>query len=194
MKKILSAISAIALLAACTSKQPAGEVTDVQTLKSPDGNMEMTFHLTAEGTPQYALNYGDQQVILPSNLGFEFRGVLKAQKLVYNSDGTISKEDREPCYSFYDGFEVENVETSTFDETWEPVWGEEAKIRNHYNELLVNLVQTSSEKKMAIRFRLYDDGLGTLEEISKLPNFLLTGKSSHAMLTVLRHLIQLVHP
>ena len=160
MKKILSAISAIALLAACTSKQPAGEVTDVQTLKSPDGNMEMTFHLTAEGTPQYALNYGDQQVILPSNLGFEFRGVLKAQKLVYNSDGTISKEDREPCYSFYDGFEVENVETSTFDETWEPVWGEEAKIRNHYNELLVNLVQTSSEKKMAIRFRLYDDGLG----------------------------------
>ena len=160
MKKILSAISAIALLAACGTSKPAGEVTDVQTLKSPDGNMEMTFHLTAEGTPQYALNYGDQQVILPSNLGFEFRGVLKAQKLVYNADGTISKEDREPCYSFYDGFTVESVETSTFDETWEPVWGEEAKIRNHYNELLVNLVQTSSEKKMAIRFRLYDDGLG----------------------------------
>ena len=97
MKKILSAISAIALLAACTAKQPEGEVTDVQTLKSPDGNMEMTFHLTSEGTPQYALAYGDQQVILPSNLGFEFRGVLKAQKIVYNADGTISKEDREPC-------------------------------------------------------------------------------------------------
>ena len=160
MKRIISAISAIALLAACTANQPAGEVTDVQTLKSPDGNMEMTFHLTEEGTPQYALTYGDQQVILPSNLGFEFRGVLKAQKLVYNADGTISKEDREPCYSFYDGFAVESVETATFDETWEPVWGEESKIRNHYNELLVNLVQTSSEKKMAIRFRLYDDGLG----------------------------------
>ncbi len=100
MKKILSALSAIVLLAGCASQQPAGEVTDVRTIKSPGGNMEMTFHLTAEGTPQYALSYGDQEVILPSNLGFEFRGVLKAQKLIYNADGTISKEDREPSYSF----------------------------------------------------------------------------------------------
>ena len=142
----------------CAQKQ--APVTDVQTLKSPDGNVEMTFQLTAEGTPQYALSYGDEKVILPSDLGFEFRGVLKAQKLVYNADGTISKVDREPSYSFYDGFAVESVETSTFDETWEPVWGEEAQIRNNYNELLVNLVQTSSEKKMSIRFRLYNDGLG----------------------------------
>ncbi|MBR5809782.1 MAG: glycoside hydrolase family 97 protein [Bacteroidales bacterium] len=158
MKKILTALSALAIIAGCAEKPAA--VTDVQTLKSPSGNMEMTFHLTAEGTPQYALNYGDQQVILPSNLGFEFRGVLKAQQIVFNQDGTISKEDRQPCYSFYDGFKVESVETATFDETWEPVWGEEKEIRNHYNELLVNLVQTSSEKKMSVRFRLYDDGLG----------------------------------
>ena len=95
MKKILTALSALAILAGCAEKPAA--VTDVQTLKSPSGNMEMTFHLTAEGTPQYALNYGDQQVILPSNLGFEFRGVLKAQQIVFNQDGTISKEDRQPC-------------------------------------------------------------------------------------------------
>ena len=160
MKKILSTMSAIALLTACGTSQPAGEVTDVHTLQSPSGNMEMTFQLTAEGTPQYALDYEDTKVILPSDLGFEFRGVLKAQKLVYNADGTISKEDREPCNSFYNGFAVESVETDNFDETWEPVWGEEAKIRNNYNELVVNLVQTSTERKMAIRFRLYDDGLG----------------------------------
>ncbi len=159
MKKILSAFAAVALLAGCATK-PAGEVADVQTLKSPDGNMEMTFHLPAEGTPQYTLNYGDQKVILPSDLGFEMRGVLKAQKIVYNADGTISKEDRQPEYQFYEGFAVESVETSAFDETWEPVWGEEAQIRNNYNELLVNLVQTASEKKMSIRFRLFDDGLG----------------------------------
>ena len=158
MKKIFSAIIVAALSVACAPKQ--GPVTDVQTLKSPDGNMEMTFQLTSEGTPQYALNYGDQKVILPSNLGFDFRGVLKAQQLVYNADGTISKEDRQPVYSFHDGFAVESVETASFDETWEPVWGEEKEIRNNYNELLVNLVQTSSEKKMAIRFRLYNDGLG----------------------------------
>ncbi len=160
MKRILSAISAIALLVACSTSQPAAEVTDVQKLQSPDGVMEMTFQLTAEGTPQYALNYDGKKVILPSDLGFELRGVLKAQQLVYNADGTISKEDREPCNSFYDGFTVESVETATFDETWEPVWGEEARIRNNYNELLVNLIQNSTERKMAIRFRLYNDGLG----------------------------------
>ena len=157
MNRILSTLTII-LLAACTAKQAS--VTDVQTLKSPSGNMEMTFQLSAEGTPQYALNYGDQKVILPSELGYELRGVLKAQKLVYNADGTISKEDREPVQQFYEGFKVESVETVTFDQTWEPVWGEEAEIRNNYNELLVNLVQTSSDKKMSIRFRLYDDGLG----------------------------------
>jgi len=157
MNRILSALSII-LLAACTAKQ--GPATDVQTLASPSGNMEMTFQLSAEGTPQYALNYEGRKVILPSDLGYELRGVLKAQKLVYNADGTISKEDREPPQQFYEGFKVESVQTASFDETWEPVWGEEAQIRNNYNELLVNLVQTSSDRKMSIRFRLYDDGLG----------------------------------
>ena len=160
MNRILSAISAIVLLAACTSTKPAGEVTDVQKIKSPDGVLEMTFQLTSEGTPQYALNYEGQKVILPSNLGFELRGVLKAQKLVFNEDGTISKEDREPCNSFYDGFKVTGVETDSFDETWEPVWGEESQIRNNYNELLVCLEQTETQRQMNIRFRLYNDGLG----------------------------------
>ena len=157
MNRILSALSII-LLAACTAKQ--GPATDIQTLSSPSGNMEMTFRLSAEGTPQYALNYEGRKVILPSDLGYELRGVLKAQKLVYNADGTIFKEDREPLQQFYEGFKVESVQTASFDDTWEPVWGEEAQIRNNYNELLVNLVQTSSDRKMSIRFRLYDDGLG----------------------------------
>ena len=156
MNRILLLLT-ILFVSACTTHGP---VTDVQTLTSPSGTLEMTFHLNPEGTPQYALNYGDQKVILPSDLGFEFRGVLKAQKLVYNADGTISKVDREPTVNFYEGFEVESVDTASFDETWEPVWGEEAQIRNNYNELLVNLVQKSSDKKMSIRFRLYDDGLG----------------------------------
>ena len=158
MKRFLTALSVIILAASCSQKK--GEVTDVQTLTSPSGNMEMTFQLTAEGTPQYALDYEGQKVILPSDLGFELRGVLKAQKLVYNAAGTISKEDREPVQQFYEGFKVESVETSAFDQTWEPVWGEEAQIRNNCKELLVNLVQTSSDRKMSIRFRLYDDGLG----------------------------------
>ena len=158
MNKVTAIFAALAILAGCTAT--TGPVTDLHTLTSPSGTLEMTFQLNHDGTPQYALNYGEQKVILPSDLGFEFRGVLKAQKLVYNADGTISKVDREPTVNFYEGFEVESVDTASFDQTWEPVWGEEAQIRNNYNELVVNLLQKSSGKKMSIRFRLYDDGLG----------------------------------
>ena len=158
MKKILLFISSI--LSAGTFTALAEETAGVQTLKSPDGVLEMTFQLDEKGTPQYSLDYDGREVILPSDLGFEIRGVLKAQKIVYNEDGTISKEDWHPSNSFHDGFVVESVETASFDETWEPVWGEESQIRNNYNELLVNLVQSWSQRRMAIRFRLYDDGLG----------------------------------
>ena len=154
MKKLLSSISAVAILAACTASEPAVEVTDVNTLKSPSGNMEMTFQLTSDGTPQYALGYGDTKVILPSDLGFELRGVLKAQKLVYNADGTISKVDREPCNSFHDGFAVESVETASFDQTWKPVWGEEDQIRNNYNELLVNLKNIKGQILKCVKRRI----------------------------------------
>lgn len=164
MKRI---ITLLLILGACTHQV---KVNDVHTLSSPSGNMEMTFQLNEEGTPQYALNYGYTKVILPSDLGYELRGVLKAQKVVYNQDGTISKIDSRPAEQFYKGFVVESVDTSSFDETWEPVWGEEAKIRNHYNELLVNLVQKSSDRKMSIRFRLYDDGLGFRYEFPYQPN------------------------
>ena len=159
MNRILTAISTSVLVMGCVSCL-SKKVTDVYELQSPSGNMEMTFQLTEAGTPQYALDYEGRKVILPSDLGFEFRGVLKAQELVYNPDGTISKKDGEPCNSFYDGFSVEEVQTDSFDEVWEPVWGEEAEIRNNYNELVVCLIQKSTDRKMNIRFRLYDDGLG----------------------------------
>ena len=60
----------------------------------------MTFQLTAEGTPQYALNYDGKKVILPSDLGFELRGVLKAQKLIYNAkEATLLPTDSDSSFS-----------------------------------------------------------------------------------------------
>ena len=157
-KLIISALAALAI-AGCSGVQET-TVVESRNLMSPDGNLEMTFTLTSDGTPQYALNYKGEPVILPSGMGFDIRGVLKAQKIDYNADGTISKSDREPVYSLHDGFTLQNAETSSFDETWTPVWGEEDAIRNNYNELAVNLVQTSTDKRLTIRFRLFDDGLG----------------------------------
>ena len=158
MKKVLIALSAALLAISCGTNEPA--VTDVHTLQSPDGKLEMTFQLTETGTPQYALKYEGQDIILPSDLGFEMRGVLKAQKLVFEKDGSISKEDRSDCYSFAEGFVVEGVETASYNQPWYPVWGEEEVIEENYNEILVHLMQKSSEKKMDIRFRIFNDGLG----------------------------------
>ena len=109
----------------------------IHTMTSPDGKLEMTLYMDGQGTPFYALEYQERDVILPSSLGFELS-----------------------CGSFRDGFEVHRIDTLTFDEVWEPVWGEEDRIRNHYKETAIGLVQTSSGRKMVLRFRLYDDGLG----------------------------------
>lgn len=149
---------ALLLLLAVGCQSHQEKVTAVNNLASPDGRIKMEFLLTENGTPQYSLNYNEEPVVLPSSLGFELRGTLKASVLKFGEK--LEKVDEKPPYSLYDGFEVTGCETDTFDETWSPVWGEESSIRNHYNELLVHLEQKGTGNKLDIRFRLFDDGLG----------------------------------
>ncbi len=117
-----------------------------QTAKSPNGNVELTFSLDG-GRPTYQLTYKGKMVVKPSHLG-----------LLLAKDKHASKGKNET--DLIDGFVVESSKTSEFDETWQPVWGETANIRNHYNELAVNLSQPSSARHIIIRFRVYDDGMG----------------------------------
>ena len=169
MNKLVTGLCTAALLIGCTNGKNS-QITDVNTLSSPDGKLEMSFHLTGDGTPEYTLDYDGRPVILSSGMGFELRGVLKAQKIDYNADGTVSKSDWKPCESLHDGFVVESVERSSHDETWTPVWGEEDSIRNNYNELAVNLVQAPTERRLVIRFRLFNDGLGFRYEFPSQKN------------------------
>ena len=169
MNKLVTGLCTAALLIGCTNGKNS-QITDINTLSSPDGKLEMSFHLTGDGTPEYTLNYDGRPVILSSGMGFELRGVLKAQKIDYNADGTVTKSDWKPCESLHDGFVVESVERSSYDETWTPVWGEEDSIRNNYNELAVNLVQASTERRLVIRFRLFNDGLGFRYEFPSQKN------------------------
>ena len=169
MNKLVTGLCTAAVLIGCTNGENS-QITDVNTLSSPDGKLEMSFHLTGDGTPEYTLDYDGRPVILSSGMGFELRGVLKAQKIDYNADGTVSKSDWKPCESLHDGFAVESVERSSHDETWAPVWGEEDSIRNNYNELTVNLVQASTERRLVIRFRLFNDGLGFRYEFPSQKN------------------------
>ena len=169
MNNLVTGLCTAAVLIGCTNGENS-QITDINTLSSPDGKLEMSFHLTGDGTPEYTLDYDGRPVILSSGMGFELRGVLKAQKIDYNADGTVSKSDWKPCESLHDGFSVESVERSSHDETWAPVWGEEDSIRNNYNELAVNLVQASTERRLVIRFRLFNDGLGFRYEFPSQKN------------------------
>lgn len=156
MKRV--ALYSIILLTAiaCKGPKPAGEA--LTAMDSPSGTLHMEFLMSPDGTPQYSLSCGDETVIRPSSLGFELRGVLKAQKLDFEGE-RITKTDAKEPFAFNSDFTVESVRSDSFDETWQPVWGEESEIRNNYNELAVDL-RHSSGRRMTVRFRLYDDGLG----------------------------------
>ena len=135
----------------------AGSLAQAQTLRSPDGQLEMDFTLREGGVPSYELTYKGKQVIKPSKLGLELYG--EHEKVTFG--GNVRNErSTDPKTSLYDNFTVESTDTASFDEMWAPVWGEESSIRNHYNEMAVNLKQNGTNRRMTVRFRLFDDGLG----------------------------------
>lgn len=152
--KYLLAIACMAC--ACTAPETA--FSESEALLSPDGMLRLSFSVK-DGIPMYALQRDGKDVILPSRLGFEMRGTVKSEKIDIQAD-RISKTDAIPGYMMDRGFELLDSSRDSLDETWEPVWGEESSIRNHYNELLVRLRQKESGRRMDVRFRLFDDGLG----------------------------------
>ena len=127
----------------------SGWMVQAQEISSPDKNLSLKFELNAAGTPTYQLKYKKKDVIKTSNMGLETKDVP----------------------SFIAGFTVVKSEENTADESWNPVWGEQKTIRNHYNELLVTLTQKSEKNRvMRIRFRLFDDGLGFRYEFPEQEN------------------------
>ncbi|KFF22210.1 glycoside hydrolase family 97 protein [Chryseobacterium sp. JM1] len=122
-------------------------ITSGQSFSSPDGQLKLNFKVEGEGIPFYSLHYKDKQVLKDSKLGF----ILK------------------PFMSYFSEFKVEAVEQSSFNESWKPVWGPNKEVVNHYNEMLVHLVQNKTGWKLDIRFRLFDDGLGFRYEFPVQP-------------------------
>ncbi len=111
----------------------------------------MQFSLLSDGTPTYNLKYKNKEVVKTSKLGLELK-----------NDKT----------SLLNAFTISDSKVSTFDETWKPVWGEVAQIRNHYNELAVTLNQKSTDRTIIIRFRLFDEGLGFRYEFPAQKNLI----------------------
>ena len=120
-----------------------------QDVNSPDKNIQLSFSVDNEGAPTYQMSFKNNSIIETSHLGFHIKGDNQNLK---------------------NGFSIVNSETSFFDETWKPIWGEESVIRNHYNELLISLKQDESQRMMMIRFRVFNDGLGFRYEFPEQPN------------------------
>ncbi len=106
-------------------------------ITSPSGTVKLKADVV-DSVPVYSIEYKNKKVVLPSKLGFEL------------ADGP----------DMMDGFRLIDTSVSSFDEVWQPVWGENSHIRNNYNELLMRLDQPEHYRKMNIRFRVYDDGVG----------------------------------
>jgi hypothetical protein len=118
-----------------------------QSFHSPDGRFLLTFKLIDNGIPTYQLAFNGAAVIRESRLAAETKDVP----------------------SFINGFSVDAVDTSSFDETWEPVLGEVKRIRNRYNEMAVTLIQHQYNRRLVLRFRLFNDGLGFRYEYPSQP-------------------------
>lgn len=128
MKKLLTLLGVLGMSVAAWA----------QTLNSPDGNLKLTFGLSAEKTPVYSLEYKDKQVVKESKMGF----VLK------------------PALDFSKNFSVVDTEFSESTSTWNPVLGQYREIEDNHKEMLVELKQEKTGWLLNIRFRLFDDGLG----------------------------------
>jgi alpha-glucosidase len=149
MFRLFFAALTLTIFSACAAGEPENHRL------SPSGNNLVVFEII-NGVPHYSIAHltagqGLNPVVLPSPLGFEF------------ADGV------EP---FRDNLRIERVRKSSFDDTWEQVWGEKQFIRNHYNEMIVDLVETTSAaRRMSVHFRVYDDGVGFRYEIPAQSGF-----------------------
>ena len=143
---------------------------NAQKLTSPNGNFVMNFSLSPEGAPVYELSYKDKPVIKPSTLGLELKKEDANKKTTFEWTERTDKDQLDAKTNLMTGFKIKDTSTSTFDETWSPVWGEEKEIRNNYNELAVTLDQPSNDRYMVIRFRLFNDGLGFRYEFPQQKN------------------------
>ena len=128
-----------------------------QQVKSPNGNVVVSFSLVDNGVPTYQVSYKGKPVIKQSRLGLE---------LTPSQNDGIKAEDT----NLMNGFKVSNTETSSFKEVWKPVWGETSSILNHYNEMAVSLTQEHPNRTIIVRFRVYNDGMGLRYEFPRQSN------------------------
>ena len=143
---------------------PVQSIARVETVYSPDKDLCVNFDVK-DGVPFYNVVFKGKQVIRDSKLGLDLASAKGSGK-GSNFNNKVSISENSMC----DGFSLMTTRYSSFDETWQPVWGEESSIRNHYNEMAVTLNQEELSRYIVVRFRVYDDGVGFRYEFPQQDN------------------------
>jgi glucan 1,4-alpha-glucosidase len=109
--------------------------------------VKLTFMLDKKGTPVYSVSFDQKAIIQPSELG-----------LIFVNDDSLNSN-----------FQITASEKKPVDETWKPVWGEVAEIRNQYEQVTVHLKQNATNRLLDIVFRVFADGVGFRYEFPQQP-------------------------
>lgn len=131
-------------LISCTNQNDS-----ITTISSPNNNIVVKFKITSKGEPSYNVAYKNSGIIKNSTLGFNLKN---APSLSQN-------------------FKITNTTLSNYNSTWKMPWGEQSEVKNNYNQLKINLQETTNlKRKLTIVFKVYDDGLGFRYEFPEQEN------------------------
>jgi len=132
--------------AACAAEPPKNPVI-VASVSSPGSVLKVDIGID-ETRASYGVSRLGVPLIRPSRLGFRLRNTEKLDR----------------------NLELASQSTSSFDQTWEQPWGENRRVRNHYNELRLRFTETIKLKRsIDLVFRVFDDGVGFRYEFPDQP-------------------------
>jgi len=161
------ALTATALALAATALTLAASTAiaqDTISVSSPDGRNKAGV-ATYQGKLYYILSRDGRSIMMPSMLGFEFKGGPPLR----------------------DGLRITGQARKSHDETWTQPWGEVARVRDHHNELRVSVVETAAPgRKFDVVFRAFNDGVGFRYELPSQPalgEFVITDELTEFNLT-----------
>jgi alpha-glucosidase len=136
-----------AAVGAASVATAAGRAQPTLRVASPDGKNVVTVSVR-EGNLWYSVDRSGDPILLPSRLGFEFRGAPPLGDSVRIVDSARTKAD----------------------ETWTQPWGEVARVRDQHNELRVTAEETTARgRRFTVVFRVFDDGIGFRYELPQQP-------------------------
>lgn len=139
-----------------TSASSESAVPQVASIVSPNGAIRATVRVAEyngeRGCLLYDIAYRGQPIIADSQIGFTIRHAPPIQANLH----------------------IVGLQESSHDSVWQPVYGERSEIPDRYNQLVVELEETTElHRRFDITFRAYDEGVAfcyTIRSLHRSPD------------------------